>query len=58
MGWTALVLLVALCAASIFVLAAHKQFPALATTAAAGTALAQTLALVGTVWRLILGVNS
>jgi uncharacterized membrane protein YqjE len=55
MGWTALVLLVALSAASIFVLLSHKTFPAVATSAAASTVLVQTLALVAAVWRLVIG---
>ncbi|MFZ1154941.1 MAG: hypothetical protein WAN93_08560 [Solirubrobacteraceae bacterium] len=54
---TALVLLVALCGAAIFVLLSHKTFPAAATTAAAGTVLVQTLALVAAVWRLVLGTG-
>jgi uncharacterized membrane protein len=57
MGWTALVLLVVLCAISIFVIALHDAFPASAITAAAGTVFLQTLALVVAVWRLVLGTG-
>jgi hypothetical protein len=57
MGWTALVLLVVLCAGSIFIIVSHAHFPASAITAAAATVLIDTLSLVAAVWRLVLGTG-
>lgn len=54
MGWAALILLVALCMAAIFVLVEHKHFPSSALTVAASTMLVEVVALVAAVWRLVL----
>lgn len=57
MGWTSVFLLLGLCAASVFVLFAHRTFPAAATAAAASTVLVQTVAVVVMVWRLVIGTG-
>lgn len=54
MGWSALVMLITLCFASIFVLVQHRSFPDGAVTLAASSVLVEAVAVFAAIWRLVL----
>jgi hypothetical protein len=55
MGWTAVVLFIAICAFSGFVIVNHAEFAKGVVALAASALLVEALGLVAAVWRAVIG---